>query len=407
MRRGSAGQQGSQSAASLSQTYSDFGGVRFGRQADKHSSSLPAIPDGRQGRRLLLAKDVIEAEFAEVPCRLCLSWQEKGRDAVRKLLLENEHLRRGLNRLIDTLEVLLPEAKFEIVHEALHLEVRYFTRADGTLPEEYEKELADCLGGLNLAGSSKMLAAELNTLKYSMADLKKHIAEDEAEIQVLRAKLAAHGPQNPIEGSGPSRSYGSRSMTGAASEGCQTDPGVEKKDRASSPCFSSARLTRTPAQDETSSRSSTAGSMHADRPRKERHNYGGPIELQQKKEFERKRASGDQEDGQEESLKPETVDCCVGGGPGPGLADLLQTVAKKKKKEELVSMLFERKARPTPKLGLGSGVASLPTLEHPAPMSPMQSLASPTHPKLSMTLAGFYSPPSHQGVEIVGRHDLH
>lgn len=400
----------SQSTINLSQTFTEFDRRRYEQKA----STLPALNGGRRAQRLALAREIAqEAVVLERPCRMCSAFQEKGQDGVRKLLLENEHLRRGMSKLLDAMEALISPQKLELLQEALHLEVRWFTRPEEKQPEQYDHELQSVLGTLNLSGNVKALQAEVAFFKHATADMKKKADSDTAAFDSLRAKMTNYTPRKSKEVvNAPLTSYsGTTVRIKTNSEGCQTDPIREpeiprRRDRASSPCFPPREptpaepkvvyVTREPRRKETppparpASRCSTAEADIAPKfQERERKKYSGPVIVPEK-------AAGPTRIVVEQEkplpLPPRPVMVDVGCGPGPGFEEPPKPVAEKPKKkeppkEQITASLYNRVERPTPKLGFVNSKI-LPSIAPPLSPAPSSTCA-----QLNGLLSGFFGSP--------------
>lgn len=405
-----------------------------------HSLVFPDKSTERLPRRLAIATTIIEGG-PKPTCPMCSKWQEKGADGVRRLLLEIEHLRRAVGRLMDAMETLVTPAKFAEVHAAIHLNVHFYTHpeVDSELTDLFDFELDKALSSLSSHGPSKTPTQEIALQKQLLATLNRKVLAVEAQRDELIKKVAVMTPRKPAVVNQMSSFNGQNVRVLRSEAGCQTDPwepppvevlvpqhvaplpqkvrrvpkskavgpksdseeeplGVKTTRRIRSPKPGSRCSSRcTTADHETQPEPAIASEPRQRSSRK--HQNAPPVA---------KRGGGDawprkvKEEASIAPPRPETVDQCTGGGPGPGLADMVdppREAGKKKdnKREETVANLFSRQERAVPKLSLGSASPHDGTSPHERHASPSQL------PKFHMSMEGFFSQPSGAGIAITGK----
>lgn len=175
-------------------------GETVGAMAFRGSVSM----DERKHRRMEMARRLVKEPSDPPPvCPMCKEWQELGADGIRRLLLENEHLRRCISSVFEQLEAsrLFSSANLEKMKSDLHLEVRFFTKHGDADEEE---------------GSSFPRRSSMSHLSGATTTSSSQVASLQAEVKRLQALLQRRGqdalPQTATDNGGNTQ-LGSESLT--------------------------------------------------------------------------------------------------------------------------------------------------------------------------------------------------
>mmetsp|Transcript_138350 Transcript_138350/g.385900 ORF Transcript_138350/g.385900 Transcript_138350/m.385900 type:complete len:759 (+) Transcript_138350:175-2451(+) len=141
--------------------------------------------DRRRARRLSVMQDFIEGR-GEHKCKKCGQLEEKYVNDRKRFHLEMEHLRRGVQKLLDTCEPLMSASAFHVLKDSLQLGVRYFTehtegeRDLSPIHESPTSQKSVPTAGGGLERELEKLEEELRKLERENAQLLKELKKYES-----------------------------------------------------------------------------------------------------------------------------------------------------------------------------------------------------------------------------------
>eukprot|EP00404_Azadinium_spinosum_P046809 CAMPEP_0180806130 /NCGR_PEP_ID=MMETSP1038_2-20121128/62418_1 /TAXON_ID=632150 /ORGANISM="Azadinium spinosum, Strain 3D9" /LENGTH=224 /DNA_ID=CAMNT_0022846795 /DNA_START=43 /DNA_END=714 /DNA_ORIENTATION=+ len=181
------------------------------------------LPDERKAKRMALARYVTEpGDVSDLHGRACAQREEQIDKNVKRLILENEHLKHAVKKLKDHLRASLSDAAFARIQEALHLDVHYYSPHEGalisggTIKPESPAQHADLLEESGTPTTTRKSSAlqeqvehlkdELSAANEKLRSMQERLSELQAERRasmMRRGSDAARDIESPPEMNGP------------------------------------------------------------------------------------------------------------------------------------------------------------------------------------------------------------